>query len=340
MTRWVLHVDLDQFIAAVEVLRHPELRGRPVVVGGDGDPTKRGVVSTASYEARVHGVHSGLPLRTAARRCPDAVFLPVDKASYDDASTVVMATLREFDAVVEVLGWDEAFLALDTGDPEATAHQVQRRVRESSNLDCSVGIGRNKLQAKLATGFGKPAGVFRLTDDTWFEVLGDRPTDGLWGIGSKTAKRLAELGLTTVKELAAADPQVLALRLGPTTGPWLIRLARGQDDSPVVGTPRVGRSRGREVTYQQDIEDWEEVRREVVRLAQRVAADAAAESRPATRIVVKVRYVPFITRTHGQALALPTNEVTPIEHAALAALDRFAERRPVRLLGVRAELVR
>src|SRR5262245_54089676 len=121
VTRWVLHVDLDQFIAAVEVLRHPELRGRPVVVGGDGDPAKRGVVATASYEARAHGVHSGLPLRTAARRCPDAVFLPVDREAYEAASAVVMATLREFDAVVEVFGWDEAFLALETGDPEGVA---------------------------------------------------------------------------------------------------------------------------------------------------------------------------------------------------------------------------
>ena len=126
MTRWVLHVDLDQFIAAVEVLRRPELRGRPVVVGGDGDPTKRGVVSTASYEARAHGVHSGLPLRTAARRCPDAVFLPVDRQRYEAASAEVMAALRELGAVVEVLGWDEAFLAVDTDDPEAVAREIQR----------------------------------------------------------------------------------------------------------------------------------------------------------------------------------------------------------------------
>ncbi|MGH8940079.1 MAG: DNA polymerase IV, partial [Actinomycetes bacterium] len=175
MTRWVLHVDLDQFIAAVEVLRHPELRGLPLVVGGDGDPTKRGVVSTASYEAREFGVHSGQPLRTAARRCPDAVFLPVDRDAYEAASSAVMSTLRGFGAVVEVLGWDEAFLGFVTDDPEAVARDIQQRVRGATGLECSVGIGQNKLQAKLATGFGKPAGVFRLTDETWFEVLGDRP---------------------------------------------------------------------------------------------------------------------------------------------------------------------
>ena len=155
---WVLHVDLDQFIAAVEVLRHPELRGRPVVVGGDGDPAKRGVVSTASYEARAFGVHSGLPLRTAARRCPEAVFLPVDREAYEAVSATVMATLRGFGAVIEVMGWDEAFLAVDTDDPEAFAREIAAGIRAATQLDCRVGIGQNKLQAKLATGFGKPAG--------------------------------------------------------------------------------------------------------------------------------------------------------------------------------------
>src|ERR1700722_19360704 len=126
-TRWILHVDLDEFIAAVEVLRRPELRGRPVVVGGDGDPAKRGVVATASYAAREFGVHSGIPLRTAARRCPDAVFLPVDRAAYEAVSERIMAVLRELTPAVEVMGWDEAFLAVQTGEPEAFARQIQDR---------------------------------------------------------------------------------------------------------------------------------------------------------------------------------------------------------------------
>lgn len=337
MARWVLHVDLDQFIAAVEMLRRPELRGRPVVVGGDGDATKRGVVATASYEARAYGVHSGLPLRTAARRCPHAVFLPVDRAAYESASSSVMAALREFDAVVEVMGWDEAFLAVDTGDPLAIAHQIAERVRAATRLDCTVGIGTNKLQAKLATGFGKPAGVFMLTGETWFEVLGDRPTDALWGIGAKTARRLAELGIGTVRELAAADPQVLAARLGPVTGPWLIQIARGQSHSQVTAVPYVARSRSREITFQQNIDDWERVRGEVARLAKVVAADVATEERVASRVVVKVRYAPFITQTRGLPLPVPAADAQAIERAALAALDRFTMRRPVRLLGVRAE---
>jgi nucleotidyltransferase/DNA polymerase involved in DNA repair len=336
----VLHVDLDQFLVGVETLRRPNLRGRPVVVGGDGDPTKRGVVSTASYEARVFGVHSGLPLRTAARRCPEAVFLPVDRAVYEAASAEVMSALQGYGAVLEVLGWDEAFLAVDSDDPEADAQEIRRRVREATGLDCSVGIGRNKLQAKLATGFGKPGGVFRLTGETWFEVLGDRPTDALWGIGRKTARRLSALGIDTVRRLAETDPGELAGRLGPAVGPWLVRIARGEDSSPVTGAPYVARSRGRETTYQRDLDDWEEVRREVARLARRVADEVAADDRLASRVVVKVRYAPFITRTRGQALATPSADGAVIERAAIAALGRFAERRPVRLLGVRADLAR
>ena len=343
---WVLHVDLDQFIAAVEVLRRPELRGRPVVVGGDGDPAKRGVVSTASYEAREFGVHSGQPLRRAARLCPDAVFLPVDRAAYEEVSAEVMAALRASGAVVQVMGWDEAFLGVDTDDPEGFARGLQQRVKEATQLDCSVGIGQNKLQAKLATGFGKPAGVFRLTYQNWDQVLGDRPTDALWGIGAKTAQKLAGLGLRTVRELAAADPDELARAFGRATGPWLILLARGHGETTVDDTPYRARSHGREVTYQQDLTDWDQVTAEVARLAETVAAELAGAEpeagasgpRPAVRVVVKVRYAPFITETHGQPLAAPTVEAEPIRATALAALNHFSQRRPVRLLGVRTEL--
>jgi nucleotidyltransferase/DNA polymerase involved in DNA repair len=337
MGRWVLHVDLDQFIAAVEVLRHPELRGRPVVVGGDGDPTKRGVVSTASYEAREHGVHSGLPLRTAARRLPDAVFLPVDREAYDEVSASVMDVLRTSGAVVEVLGWDEAFLGLDTSDPEAFARSLADRVRAATQLDCTVGIGENKLQAKIATGFGKPAGVFRLTSENWFSVLGDRPTDALWGIGAKTAKKLAGLGINTVSDLAAADPDALAAVFGPMTGPWLVLLGRGRGDADVDDSPYLARGHGKEETFQQNIADWSRVQAEVARLAGLLATDLAAEPRPAVRVVVKVRYAPFVTETHGVTLSSPSSEATVIEGAARSALERFAGRRPVRLLGVRAE---
>jgi DNA polymerase-4 len=337
VSSWVLHVDLDQFIAAVEVLRRPELRGRPVIVGGDGDPTKRGVVSTASYEARVHGVHSGLPLRTAARRIPDGVFLPVDRAAYEAVSEVVMDALRGLGYVVEVMGWDEAFLAVDSDDPEAVARTIQAAIRAAAELDASVGIGRNRLQAKLATGFGKPAGLFRLTGDNWFEVLGARPTDALWGIGRKTAQKLADLGIQTVAELAAADPAGLAASFGPATGPWLVQTARGIAPADITDEPYQARGHGRETTFQENIRDWQQVRTEIVRLAGQVSQDVAAEDRPAARIVVKVRYAPFFTYTRGVSLAAPTMDPAAIEAGALAALDRFERRDPVRLLGVRAE---
>jgi len=333
----VLHVDLDQFIAAVEVLRHPELRGRPVVVGGDGDPAKRGVVSTASYEAREHGVHSGLPLRTAARRCPDCVFLPVDREAYEAASQEVMTALRSMGAVTEVMGWDEAFVAVDSADPEAFAREVQARIKAATQLDATVGIGENRLQAKLATGYGKPAGVYRLTHESWFDVLGDQPASALWGVGAKTAAKLAELGIGTVSQLAYADVPAVAARFGPTIGPWLVATARGLDSSDVSDEPYVPRSRGREITFQEDITDWERVRSELVTLARRVSRDVAAEDRPVARIVVKIRYKPFFTSTHGVPFDGPDAGPAAIEQAALAALDLFTDRRPVRLLGVRAE---
>jgi DNA polymerase-4 len=335
---WVLHVDLDQFIAAVEVLRRPHLAGLPVVVGGRGDPTERGVVSTASYEARAFGVGSGMPLRTAARKCPEAVFLPVDKPAYDAASAEVMDALRSFEVPVQVLGWDEAFMAVRTDDPEAYAADVRAAVLERTRLHCSVGIGDNKLQAKIATDFGKPRGVHRLTTDTWFEQLGDRPTDALWGIGRRTAAKLAELGVGTVSELAAADTRLLADRLGPTMGPWYRRLGRGVDSSAVDPTPYVPRGRGRETTFQRNEPDWGVVADAVRELARSVCGDIAEEGRPAVRVGMKLRYAPFETRTRSLTLDAPTSDVEHVTAAALSLLDRFDHDRAVRLVGVRAEM--
>ena len=335
---WVLHVDLDQFIAAVEVLRRPELAGLPVVVGGRGDPTERGVVSTASYEARAFGVGSGMPLRTAARKVPDAVFLPVDKEAYDAASARVMDTLRSFDVPVEVLGWDEAFLAVATDDPVSFAQDVRAAVLDRTRLHCSVGIGDNKLQAKIATDFGKPRGVFTITGETWFEQMGDRPTDALWGIGRKTARKLAELGIVTVRDLATTDARILADRLGPTMGPWYRRLGRGADSSPVDATPYVARGHGRETTFQTNQSDWDAVADAVRDLAQQVTRDIAAEGRAAVRVGMKLRYAPFETRTRSVTLPAATTEARVITDAALELLTRFDRARAVRLVGVRAEM--
>jgi len=346
---WVLHVDLDQFIAAVEVRRRPELEGLPVIVGGRGDPTERGVVSTASYAAREFGVGSGMPLRIAARKCPEAVFLPVDKEAYDEASAEVMGTLRSLEwggvpVVLEVLGWDEAFLGAgpghaELGDPWQFAAHIRDSVFEATGLHCSVGIGDNKLRAKIATDFGKPRGAWQLTDANWFEVMGDRPTTALWGIGSRTGKKLAALGIETVSQLAASDAARLAAELGPTMGPWYRRLGRGVDSSPVDATPWVPRAHGRETTFQTDLDDWAQVAAEVRSLTARVVDDIDREGRPAARVGIKVRYRPFITVTRSLTLPAPSNDPAALADAAVSLLDRVDHDRPVRLLGVRLEMV-
>ena len=335
---WVLHVDLDQFIAAVEVLRRPELAGRPVVVGGRGDPTERGVVATASYEARRFGVGSGMPLRVALRRCPEAVFLPVDAPAYEEVSAEVMDTLRGLGGVVEVLGWDEAFIGVETDDPDVFAGRIRCAVLDRTQLHCSVGIGDNKLRAKIATEFGKPRGTFRLTAENWFAVMGERPTDALWGIGRKTAKRLSGLGIESVAELALAEPRMLADQLGPTMGPWYRRLGRGVDNSPVDATPWVARSHGRESTFQRDLTDWRDIEAELRRLAVRVAEDIDREHRLAQRVAVKVRFAPFETVTRSRTLERPMGSAHEIGDVAVDLVAGLDDARPVRLLGVRAEM--
>ncbi|CAM3827358.1 DNA polymerase IV [Isoptericola cucumis] len=337
--RWVLHVDLDQFLAAVEVLRRPELAGRPVIVGGRGDPSERTVVSTASYEARAFGVRSGMPLRVAVRKVPDAVLLPVDHETYDAASAHVMDTLRGLGSVVEVLGWDEAFLGCDADDPEAEARRVQRAVLEATALHCSVGIGDTRVRAKIATGFGKPAGVFRLTADTWFEVMGERPTDALWGVGSKVSRRLAAHGIGTVAQLAAADLDTLVAEFGPRMGAWYRDLGRGDGSAVVDDTPWVARGHSRETTYQRNLTTPEQVTAALRELAAQVHADTEGEGRAVFRVGLKVRYAPFFTRTLARKLSAPTRSLDELTAAVLDLAERLEPGREVRLLGVRAEMV-
>ncbi len=337
---WVLHVDLDQFIAAVEVLRHPELAGKPLIVGGRGDPTERAVVSTASYEARVFGVGSGMPLRIAARKAPEAVILPVDHETYIAASDEVMATLRaQPGAVVQVLGWDEAFVGVQTDDPEAYARALQRAVLERTRLHCSVGIGDTLVRAKVATGFGKPQGVFRLTAENWLEVMGDRPTIDLWGVGTKISRRLAALGITTVAELAAASPDDdgLVAEFGPRMGPWYAQLGRGDGARVVDDTPWVARGHSRETTYQHDLTEVSQIEDAIRELAAQVLADVAAEGRPVVGLALKVRYAPFITKTFTKRVA-ETFDRELVLARVMELVGRIEPGRPVRLLGLRAEM--
>ena len=346
---WVLHVDLDQFLAAVEVLRHPELAGLPIIVGGRGDPTERAVVSTASYEAREFGVRSGMPLKTAVRRCPDAILLPVDAPVYTAASDQVMSTLRGLDnpdagpvatgPVVEVLGWDEAFIGIETDDPESFARHVQAEVLAATSLHCSVGIGDTKVRAKIATDFGKPHGIFTLTRDNWFEVMGTRPTDAIWGIGTRIKTRLAALGIDTVHDLALADEAAsdrrVRVRRGATLQP---PRTRGQQRSR-RRHPRVARAHGRETTYQSNLIDPAEIAAAIRVLADQVVDDIRRENRPCARVHLKVRFAPFFTTTRIRKLPEPTFDAATIAATALELLEKLADDRPVRLLGVRAEMV-
>ena len=334
----MLHVDLDQFIAAVEVLRHPELAGKPVIVGGRGDPTERAVVSTASYEAREFGVGSGMPLRIAARKAPDAVILPVDHEAYTAASDEVMAALRaQPGATVQVLGWDEAFVGVETDDPEAYARMLQQAVLDRTSLHCSVGIGDTLVRAKVATGFGKPRGVYRLTADNWLDVMGDRPTIDLWGVGTKISRRLAALGVTTVRELAAADLAALMSEFGPRMGPWYILLGRGEGATVVDDTPWVARGHSRETTYQQDLTEPAQVEEAMRELTERVLEDITAEGRPVIGLTLKVRYAPFMTKVFTKKVA-ETFDREVVWDRVLELVARIEPDRPIRLLGLRAEM--
>ncbi|PRB06513.1 DNA polymerase IV [Microbacterium sp. MYb72] len=336
----MLHVDMDQFIAAVEVLRRPELAGLPIIVGGRGDPTERAVVSTASYEARAFGIGSGMPLKIAARKAPDdAVFLPVDHEAYEAASREVMTALRSLPGVVlEVIGWDECFLGVESDDPEQVARDAQTAVREATGLHCSVGIGDNKVRAKIATEFGKPRGMFRLTAANWFEVMGEKPTRDLWGVGPKVQKRLATHGIDTVRQLADADQQELVAEFGPRMGVWYRDLGAGSGPAIVDDTPWVARSHSRETTFQRNLTTAEEVEAAIRELATSAFDDCAAEDRAVVRVHLKVRYAPFETKTFGRKLAEPTLDRDQVVAAALELGGTLDRDREVRLLGVRAEM--
>lgn len=338
-TQWILHVDLDQFLASVELRRHPELAGLPVIVGGSGDPTEpRKVVTCASYEARQFGVHAGMPLRTAARHCPEATFLPSDPAAYDAASEQVMGLLRDLGHPVEVWGWDEAFVGAEVDDPTELAEQIRTVVSTETGLSCSVGISDNKQRAKVATGFAKPAGVYTLTDANWMSVMGDRPVDALLGVGPKTAKKLASLGINTVWQLAHTDAELLTSTFGPRTGLWLLLLANGGGDDVVSAEPWVPRSRSHVVTFPRDLTDRDEMDAAVTELARRALSEVVAESRIVTRVAVTVRTATFFTRTKIRKLEEPTTDADVVVATALRVLDLFELERPIRLLGVRLEL--
>jgi DNA polymerase-4 len=277
-----------------------------------------------------------MPVRLARRRCATAVFLPLDRAACEAASGDVMSVLRRFTAAVEVWGWDEAFLEV-RGHADAIARDVRDAVRDETGLSCSVGIGDNKLRAKTASAFAKPGGIYRLDASRWPAVMGDRPARDLWGIGPKTARRLADAGISTVRELAESDVDKLESVFGARTGPWLVELARGEDWTPVSSAPRRAKSRSFERTFDDNVVDEQVIRAEVERMARDLAGHAREQARVVAGVTVKLRFAPFVTRSHGRRLDHASDDPEAIVAATSIALSRFALDRPVRLVGVKVD---
>lgn len=335
--RTILHVDLDAFFAAVEQRDRPELRGLPVIVGGD--PRGRGVVSAASYEARAFGVHSAMSLREAVRRCPDGVFLPVDGRRYQRASRDVMGVLRRFTPLVEPISIDEAFLDVTGsvalfGDGPTIAAAIKAAVREEVGLTASVGVATTKLVAKVASDLRKPDGLVVVEPGSEAAFLAPLPIGRLWGVGEKTATALAEFGVRTIGDLAALPPDVVVRRFGKH-GASLVDRARGIDPDRVhEGEP--AKSIGHEHTFDVDTSDPEVIERALLGMADGVSGRLRSAGVKAATIAVKIRDPSFRTITRQRTLAEPTDMTEPIFRAALELARPEIRGIRVRLLGVTA----
>jgi DNA polymerase-4 len=334
----IIHVDLDAFFAAVEQRDRPELRGKPVIVGGD--PHSRGVVSTASYEARRFGVHSAMPLATAVKLCPEGVFLPVDGRKYQRVSREVMAILRRFTPAVEQVSIDEAFL--DVAGSEALfgpAPEIARRIKAevlaATALTVSVGVATTKLVAKVASDLRKPDGLVVVAPGEEAAFLAPLEIRRLWGIGPKTAQRLNGLGVRTIGELAALPVETLARVLGEH-GATLHERALGVDPDPVVGGGEAAKSVSHETTFAVDVTDPAEIERTLLALAEGVSARLRAGGIRTATVAVKIRDSGFRTITRQKQLAEPSDLTEPIWRAALELARPEVRGKKIRLLGVAA----
>jgi DNA polymerase-4 len=337
MNRRILHLDMDAFFAAVELLRRPDLKGRPLVIGGRGDPTRRGVVSTATYEARAFGVRSAMPLRTALKLCPTAVFLPVDFAEYRRYSEKFKAVMKSASPLMEDRGIDEAYLDItalaDSSVDVASA--IRRRIRdETGGLTCSIGIAPNKLLAKMASELEKPDGLTVIGPEDLAARIWPLGVRKVPGIGPKTEARLAEMGVRTIGELAALPIEALGERFGRSYGTFLHDAARGVDDDPIV-THWEPKQRSRETTFQEDTGDWQTIARTIAGLAREVTEELREEGYRARTVGIKLRFADFETHTREKTLPEPTDVEHAIRRAAFECLGRLALDRRVRLLGVR-----
>jgi len=337
MERRILHIDMDAFFAAVEQKRRPDLIGRPVVIGGDGDPRKRGVVSTASYEARPYGVHSGMPLRTAHKLCPHAVFLPVDYREYVRVSAIFKDILRQFSPIMEDVGIDEAFLDLtDINQPSTQiATEIKRQILNATGLTSSIGIAPNKLLAKIASDMQKPDGLTIITPPDIESRIWPMDVRKLWGVGPKTEKALKALGIETIGQLAAQDADQLIAQFGESYGRYLYAASRGIDDSPLT-TRWEPKSMSRETTFQKDIHQWQTLARNIAEIVKEIVSDLKGSGYRTKNITLKIRFSDFETLTRAKTLPEPTDSEETIRKAAFECLKRIDLKKKVRLIGVRA----
>ncbi len=355
LPRSIAHLDMDAFFASVELLRYPQLRGQAVVVGGRratagetfprlADYVGRGVITTATYEARAFGVHSGMGLMKAAQLAPDAILLSADFEAYRHYSRLFKAAVRQIAPEVEDRGIDEIYIDLGALNPDGSAdaarriaQELQQAVTEATGLSCSVGVAPNKLLAKLCSDLDKPAGITIVTAADLPTRIWPLPARRINGIGPKAAARLEQLGIVSIGELAAADPAWLQAHFGERYGIWLHRAALGDDERPVV-TRSEPKSLSRETTFERDLHpraDKSELSASFTRLCEQLAADLSRKGYLGKTIGLKLRFDNFRTVTRDHTLAQPVGGAAQIRRAAGECLKRIPLERRIRLLGVR-----
>jgi DNA polymerase-4 len=334
----MLHVDMDAFYASASLISRPELRGKPVIIGGGG----RSVVLSATYEARAFGVTSAMPMARAQRLCPQAVIIAPDHRRYAAISDAVMATFRDITEQVEPLSLDEAFLDVAgavrrLGSPTAIAERLRDTIADEQGITCSVGVAATKFVAKLASGLAKPDGLLVVPKDETVAFLHQLPVGAMWGVGDKTEEHLHRLGLRTFADLAHTPVETLQRALGDAAGRNLHDLAWGRDPRPVVAERRE-KSIGADETFSHDIDDPVRIHRELLRLADRTAARARAAGMAGRTISIKVRFADFTTITRAKTLRHHTDVSREIFATARELFDRLGlQRARVRLVGVRLE---
>jgi DNA polymerase IV len=335
--RRILHIDMDAFFAAVEEKRTPSLQGKPVVIGGMGDPSKRGVVATANYEARKYGIHSALPLRTAYKLCPHAVFLPVDYEAYLVASREFKNVLLSFTSIMEDVGIDEAYLDMseEPDADEVIVEKIKAGILAKTGLTCSIGIAPNKLLAKIASDMQKPNGLTIFTGDDIENKLWPLPIRKLYGIGPKTEEHLKALKIETIGQLAALPLDTLVQSFGISYGNYLYEASRGSDESLLV-THWEPKSFSRETTFQTDVKEWQIIAKTIAELTKEVVSDLAESDCLAKTVTLKIRYSDFKTITRACSAPAALGKEEDIRRLAFSCLKRVdLKGKKVRLVGVR-----